>query len=91
MLGLEPSIDFQYFPPWTLGHYRKQPEFPVLPEVLALRGLPLLCVYGDKEPDSLCPALPEGLATIVREPGGHHFDGHYAEVADAILAMAGNR
>lgn len=53
-----------------------------------LKALPqdrLLCIYGEKETDSACPALAGSGATLVRTAGGHHFDGDYAALAQHIL------
>ena len=84
LLGLEPWIDFEYHPIWTWAHYtRHAPQYSVLPEAERLRGEKVLCVYGEREKDSLCDKLA-GFKTL-RLPGGHHFAGHYDAVADAIL------
>jgi type IV secretory pathway VirJ component len=89
LLGLEPWIDFHYNPPWTLAYYtRREPQFAVLPEVEKLRGQNVVCVYGEKEEDTLCRKLDQTQFKIVREPGGHHFAGHYADVGDVILSAA---
>ncbi len=85
LLGLEPWIDFQYNPPWTPAHFRQEPQFQVLPEVQKLAGSNVICVYGEKEKDSLCRMLDPARFKIVREPGGHHFAGRYGDVADVIL------
>ena len=86
LLGLEPWIDFKFNPSWTVAHYfRHEPQFEVRPEVEKLRGMKVMCVYGEKEKDSLCPALDPNFFTIVREPGGHHFAGKYDAVGDAIF------
>jgi len=87
LLGLEPTIDFRYHPSWIPFLHPKEPQHLVKPELEKLRGTHLLCVYGAKEKDSLCPSLDPGLATIVREPGSHHFAGRYTDVADVILAQ----
>jgi len=87
LLGLEPSIDFRYHPSWIPLLHSHDPQFPVLPEAQKLRGSNVLCVYGDREPDSICPALAS-FATVVREKGGHHFAGNYRAIADTILATA---
>jgi type IV secretory pathway VirJ component len=88
LLGLEPWIDFKYNPWWTLGYFHKEPQFAVLPEVQKLRGENVLCVYGEKEPETLCRKLDPSQFKIVRQPGGHHFAGRYAEVAEAIVSAA---
>jgi len=59
-----------------------------LPEVDKISGIPVLCIYGAEETDSLCPKLDPHKATIVKLKGGHHFDGDYAGLARLILAAA---
>jgi len=62
------------------------------PEVAAMAGVPVLCIYGDGETDSICPGLatgPEHNQVSLAEIGkGHHFSGEYAALADRILAFA---
>jgi type IV secretory pathway VirJ component/protein-S-isoprenylcysteine O-methyltransferase Ste14 len=67
----------------------KAAELPVLPEVLKLRGRPLLCVAAAGEADSLCADLEPGLARRVELKGSHAFDGDYEQLADRILAGLG--
>ncbi len=62
-------------------------DYEVLPEVQALGGMPVLCIYGDAEVDeSLCPLLKDvkGAKSLML-PGGHHFGGDYARVARSII------
>ena len=59
-----------------------------LPEVNRVTGMPVLCIYGEDEHDSLCPKLDPKKFNIVKVKGGHHFDGNYAGLADDILAAA---
>ena len=59
-----------------------------LPEVDKIAGIPLLCIYGEEENDTLCPKLDPHKATIVKLKGGHHFDGDYAGLARIILGAA---
>lgn len=62
------------------------------PEVAAMAGMPVLCIYGEGETDSICPGLPKSPAhtqIVLAEIGkGHHFSGEYATLADRILAFA---
>jgi type IV secretory pathway VirJ component len=88
LLGLEPLIDFQYRPWWMLWHTAKTPQYAVEPEVEKLRGNNVVCIYGEREKDSLCRRLDRTAFKIVREPGGHHFAGRYRDVADVILSEA---
>ncbi len=61
---------------------------PTLPEVERIQGVPVLCIYGEEETDSLCPMLDARHATLVKLKGGHHFDGDYSALAGAILQAA---
>lgn len=57
-----------------------------LPEVNRITGIPVLCIYGDGDNESLCPKLDANKVQIVKLPGGHHFNGDYAGLAREILA-----
>jgi len=59
-----------------------------LPEVNRIAGIPVLCVYGEDERDSLCPKLDANKFIVVKLKGGHHFDGNYAALAQQILSAA---
>lgn len=45
----------------------------------------ITCVYGDKERHDICPDLPDAEVTKIRLPGGHHFNGDYAALGEAVL------
>jgi type IV secretory pathway VirJ component len=59
-----------------------------LPEITRISGVPVLCIYGEDESDSLCPKLDPKRFNVVKLKGGHHFDGDYAGLARQILAAA---
>jgi type IV secretory pathway VirJ component len=59
-----------------------------LPEVDRITGMPVLCIYGEDEKDSLCPKLDAKKNIVVKVKGGHHFDGNYAGLAQEIIAAA---
>ena len=59
-----------------------------MPEVNRISGVPVLCIYGEDEGDSLCPKLDPKTVRVVKRKGGHHFDGDYAGLARDILAAA---
>jgi type IV secretory pathway VirJ component len=65
---------------------------PTKPEVAAIGGVPVLCVYGEGESDSICPGLPKGpehtKITLAEVGKGHHFSGEYSTLAERILAFA---
>ena len=55
----------------------------VQPEIEALAPqMHVVCVYGTDDTErSVCPLLDAAHIEIEALPGGHHFDGHYAELA----------
>lgn len=59
-----------------------------LPEIDRITGMPVLCIYGADENDSLCPKLDPNRFHVVKLKGGHHFDGDYAGLATQILSAA---
>ena len=61
---------------------------PTGPEVNRMTGMPVLCIYGEEEKDSLCPKLDPKKFTIIELKGGHHFNGDYAGLARQILSSA---
>jgi type IV secretory pathway VirJ component len=88
LLGPEEWIDFRFHPWWDPKRYlHHETQFPVLPEVEKLPPGKVLCLYGDAEQKTLCRQLDRRF-TIVSESGGHHFGGHYDDVARAILDAA---
>ncbi|KEQ53350.1 virulence factor family protein [Sphingobium chlorophenolicum] len=72
LLGLSPHADFQFHLSSWLNLYSDR-QYPTIPAIARLRGLPMLCVRGTLENDSACPAIPAGLAQMAVVPGGHHF------------------
>jgi type IV secretory pathway VirJ component len=61
---------------------------PTLPEVNRIAGMPVLCIYGADESDSLCPKLDPKKISVIKLKGGHHFDGDYAGLAQVIITAA---
>lgn len=57
------------------------------PQLARLRGIPVLCLYGKEETDSLCPHLPADGGRAIRLPGGHHFNDDSATLAAHILSF----
>jgi type IV secretory pathway VirJ component len=61
---------------------------PTRPELDLIGNVPVLCIYGEGETDSICPGLPAGPVAREQIGKGHHFSGEYATLADRILAFA---
>jgi type IV secretory pathway VirJ component len=86
LLGIDAHASFEVrIADWVGGDEGGPPTRPELAEVT---HVPVLCIYGEGEQDSICPGLPE--KSVVREEigKGHHFSGEYATLADRILAFA---
>jgi len=58
----------------------------IAPEVLRLSAEHTLCIEGEGDKDATCAALPPGHVTVRTLPGGHHFGGDYARLAELILS-----
>jgi type IV secretory pathway VirJ component len=84
ILGMSEHALFEFHVSSWISDANSGPE--TLPEVNRISGIPVLCVYGEDERDSLCPKLDPGKFKIVKVKGGHHFDGNYAALAEDILA-----
>lgn len=61
-------------------------DVDAIPEVEALAPLPVLCVYGTEDEDTLCPLLPDGMATVVPRDAGHRL--HEPDALAGILVGA---
>jgi len=63
---------------------------PILPEMEKLAGLPAMTVICAKDEDeSVCRQLDPKRHRIVWLPGGHHFNGDYAKLAQVVLKAGG--
>jgi type IV secretory pathway VirJ component len=86
MLGLEPRANFRFHLADIIADFSHEGALPVLPEVEKLRGLPMLCVQGSDEGNSLCSSLPPALARVETRRGGHRISGTQGpEVVGVIL------
>jgi type IV secretory pathway VirJ component len=87
LIGTVPHGDLRFHPASWLNRASRD-SFPVLPAIAALNGPKITCVYGDKERHDVCPDLPDAEIAKVRLPGGHHFNGDYAALGEAVLAAS---
>jgi type IV secretory pathway VirJ component len=74
LLGLSPSTGFTVRIGGWLG-WSGGDDYLVQPQLAAIPADKLLCVYGEEEQDSLCPALRATGIAVRMTQGGHHFDG----------------
>jgi type IV secretory pathway VirJ component len=85
LLGIDAHASFEVRVADWIGSDEGGP--PTRPELSEVRRVPVLCIYGEGEEDSICPAMTGGSVTPERIGKGHHFSGEYAQLADRILAF----
>jgi type IV secretory pathway VirJ component len=83
LLGLSPHVEFEFHV--TDWIHDSSKGLPVKPEVDRMTGHRILCLFGEEDKDSLCPALSGPDIRVVKLQGAHHFDGGYAKLAEIIL------
>lgn len=62
-----------------------QPDVMALPTARQLDWLPVLCLQGAAETESLCPLLQQANVQHIALPGGHKLDGDGKRLASAVL------
>jgi type IV secretory pathway VirJ component len=90
MLAPDDRADFEFhLSNWVMNGTA---GLPVRPEVQRLLIPAALCIYGDDDAQSLCPNLQDvSRVRIVKLAGGHHFNGDYDAVAQAVVSAAALR
>lgn len=63
-------------------------SMPTLPEAAKLNGLDVVCVYGKKESNTLCPQMPPEQGSIIVTDGNRHLDKDYVLLTDLLLEHA---
>lgn len=92
LLGLGPEASFRFHLADIVGQTVHAGDLPVRPELEKLRGVPVLCVQGAEEHNSLCASLSPPVGRVETRPGGHRIAGREgSEVVDLILAAAPRR
>ncbi len=67
-----------------------RPDAPALPTARALTWVPVLCVHGVEEIESLCPLLSQPNVRSIALPGGHPLDGD-VDALHRVLRVAIDR
>jgi type IV secretory pathway VirJ component len=93
LISPEPTADLEVSVSGWLG-LSSANEVPVRPYLADMPAGKVMCIYGKDEVadnDTACVAPELDKATRLERPGGHHFDGNYEAIADAILARLAPR
>jgi len=85
LLGPSDVVDFEFHLTDWLGVSSDKKGYSVLSEVEKLKGVRVLCFYGEEERHSLCKKLDVDLGKIIPLKGGHHFGGDYEAISETIL------
>jgi type IV secretory pathway VirJ component len=83
LLGISDNAVWEFHVANWLGNPSK--GVPTAPELERWSGSPYLCLYGESDGDAACAQLTGHDGSALKMPGGHHFGGGYAEIADQIL------
>jgi type IV secretory pathway VirJ component len=86
LLGIDSNASFEVRVSDWVGADNDGPA--TRPELARIAQLPVLCLYGEGEKDSICPGLSAAGVTREQVGTGHHFGGEYATLAERILAFA---
>jgi type IV secretory pathway VirJ component len=70
--------------------YRGTPDSLGSATAARIDWVPLTCIYGAQEDDSLCPGLKQSNATVIRLPGGHFLRNDHSLLIRMMLAAIGS-
>src|SRR5262249_52035903 len=85
LLGASPRVEFEFHVGDWMRTSSKGGD-AVKPEVDKLAPQTIVCIYGEDDKDSLCPALSGPRVSTLMLKGAHHFDGGYEKLAQIILS-----
>lgn len=69
----------------TSLYYHGRPDSQGSATGLKINWVPLICIYGAQETDSLCPDLTQSNAVVIRLPGGHFLNRDPRLLAHVLL------
>jgi type IV secretory pathway VirJ component len=72
---------------WLRTKEKESPD-KVLTQIQALGALPVACLYGEDDKESICrPLGGHAGMSVVPLGGGHHFGGDYDAIAEGVVAF----
>jgi type IV secretory pathway VirJ component len=83
LLGPSPKVELEFHVADWMRSSSK--GLLVKPEVDRIAPLPILCLAGEDDRDSLCPQLRGAHIDVVILKGSHHFDGNYERLGRIVL------
>jgi type IV secretory pathway VirJ component len=85
-IGLGKTASFQFHLTNWIGLSSCDDDLPIRPELEKLGGKRMLCFYGKKDKNDLCPELDETLTKQIMHSGGHRVRKDFLPIVKAILA-----
>lgn len=89
LVSAGPEGDLEVGPASWLNLADAPGSFPIAPLLGRLRGVPSVCIYGAADREEACARFPAALIRPVRLPGGHHFDGDFDTLSQAVMRSSG--
>jgi len=89
IVGPSPGASFDYNFGTYMSCRKPRPELPVKPAIARLRGMKVMCVYGNREKDSLCRTLDPKVAAPLELNTGHGFARQNGVLLASILDVGG--
>lgn len=89
MFGIANTANFEFHLIDLVKDTERDSDIQIMPELLKLKGVPMVCVYGSEEKSSACRDAPSGLMRVEERKGGHHFDGADDTLAPVVLQLLG--
>ena len=88
LVGPGPYATWEVSPLDWLRTKEKESPDKVFDQVEALGSLPVLCLYGEEDKQSICrPLTGHPSREVVLLGGGHHFGGDYDSIAAGAMAF----
>jgi type IV secretory pathway VirJ component len=87
-IGLAERASFEFHWSDLVKTTHRATDLPVRPELERLRGMPMVCLYGRDDKETICPLLDPELSRVVERSEQHHMvSGQEGpEIIEAILS-----
>ncbi|MEP7344348.1 MAG: AcvB/VirJ family lysyl-phosphatidylglycerol hydrolase [Gemmatimonadaceae bacterium] len=84
LVSLSQTANFHFHLIDLVRDVKRDDDVIVAPELLKLRGLRVICIYGSDERDSGCRDADPTLVTKYERTGGHRLSGGFDAVAEIL-------
>lgn len=84
MVSMSRKANFKYHLIDLVRDVDRPDDIDIAPEIARLRGLRVICVYGDGDTHSGCPTADSTIVTRVARAGGHRVTGGFDAIVDLV-------